>query len=141
MMGLYTAGLTLGLNLEILIPIMTSDIGWEISGLLESDVFNDTRGEFGIDGALKYIQEGPIREFRALPDAIKNQIKLLVAEFLNSKAAGKGTERIDLKQLENDLKYKRKTDLTKKFSDDFTMAIIRSGNFNLEKGLFKLRND
>lgn len=141
MMGLYTAGLTLGLNLEILIPIMTSDIGWEISGLLESDVFNDTKGEFGIDGALKYIQEGPLREFRTLPDAIKNQIKLLVAEFLNSKVAGKGTERIDLKQLENDLKYKRKTDLTKKFSDDFTMAIIRSGNFNLEKGLFKLRND
>lgn len=141
MMGLYTAGLTLGLNLEILIPIMTSDIGWEISGLLESDVFNDTKGEFGIDGALKYIQEGPIQEFRALPEEIKNQIKILVANFLNSNALGKGKESINVKELESDLRARRKTDLTKKFSDDFTMAILRSGNFNLEKGLFKLRNN
>lgn len=140
MMGLYTAGLTLGLNLEILIPIMTSDIGWEISGLLESDVFNDTQGVFGLDGALKYVQEGPIQEFRALPLEIKNQIKILVAEFLNSKALGKGREDIDIEQLKDDLQKNRKTDLTKKFSDDFTMAILRSGNFNLEKGLFKLRN-
>lgn len=141
MMGLYTAGLTLGLNLEVLIPIMTSDIGWELSGLMETDVFNDIKGQFGLDGAIDYLTTGPVQEFKALPKEIKKQIKLQVAKFLKTTdPVNYGF--INLATLERELNATKPfSDQTKKLTDDFVMSIIRRGKFNLEKSLYKLRNN
>jgi hypothetical protein len=38
-MSLYLAGLALGVSMDNLIQLMTSDLAWKITSLMESNVF------------------------------------------------------------------------------------------------------
>jgi hypothetical protein len=56
MMGLYTAGLMMGFDVDTLVEIMTSPVAWEMANMMNSNVFNDTEGIFNIDGIFNYIK-------------------------------------------------------------------------------------
>ena len=78
MVTLYLAGLALGVPLESLVKIMTSDFAWEITKLINDNVFNDNTGLSGVDAVLKYYLEGPVKAYEKLPFKLQNRIKKIV---------------------------------------------------------------
>lgn len=74
LISLYTAGLGLGFSVEDLISIVTSDFGWALNDLLQSNVFNDTQGQFSIDGVFDFLDNGPIKEYKALTSDVKKEL-------------------------------------------------------------------
>jgi hypothetical protein len=57
-----------------LISIVTSDFGWALNDLLQSNVFNDTQGQFSIDGVFDFLDNGPIKEYKALTSDVKKEL-------------------------------------------------------------------
>lgn len=83
MISLYMAGLTLGVPVDDIVKIMTSDFAWEITNLIEnSNVFNDQSGVFDFDAALDYYNRGPLREFKKLTFHQQLRIKNYVYEAM-----------------------------------------------------------
>jgi hypothetical protein len=39
---------------------MTSDFAWEITNLMDGNVFNDANGLFNVEAVLRYYNQGPV---------------------------------------------------------------------------------
>ena len=59
MIGLYTAGLSMGMDMKALNDIMTSPAGMAIMNLQKGNFITGAKGTFGIPGAIKAIVSGP----------------------------------------------------------------------------------
>lgn len=117
MMSLYNAGLMIGLDLNTLIEVMTSPVGWQINALMKSNVFNDTQGIFNIDGIFDYINNGPRTEYNRLNAGIKERIKKSVLIHLRNS-------------------YTKYKDLTiDKLNDNLVYRTLLSPRFSLSKAL------
>lgn len=59
MIGLYTAGIMSGMTIDELVKIILSPTGQILNELQKGDVFSGKQGQFGIQGAVNYINNGP----------------------------------------------------------------------------------
>lgn len=59
MIGLYTAGLSMGMDIQSLNDIMTSPAGMAVADLQKGNFITGAKGTFGIGGAVKAILSGP----------------------------------------------------------------------------------
>lgn len=98
LMSLYTAGLMVGFNINDLIGIMTSDFGWVINDLLQSNVFNDSVGQFSIDGVYDWLAKGPVKEFKALPKEVKKDLHKWAIAYRNKQAILRGEDITEFKK-------------------------------------------
>lgn len=118
MMGLYTAGLMMGFDVDALVEIMTSPVAWEMANMMNSNVFNDTEGIFNIDGIFNYIKNGPIKEYKALSKSLKESIRTAVWLYLRkSRPRSSGSLTID------------------KVTKNQIIATLKNPRFNLAKCL------
>lgn len=59
MIGLYTAGLSMGMDMQVLNDIMTSPAGIAVANLQKGNFITGKKGTFGIGGAVSAILSGP----------------------------------------------------------------------------------
>ena len=118
MMPLYLAGLALGLDLTTqLIPLMTSDLAWKISSLMNSNVFVGNQGLFDVKAVINYIDNGPLEAYKALPIVIKQQIQNSLLYYIESRTG-------------------EKLELTR--DDQVVRELIKYPSFDLEGVLYRL---
>ena len=122
MMSLYTAGLMVGFNVDELIQIMTSRFGWAVTELLQSNVFNDTQGQFSLDGVFNWLQTGPIKEFKALPSDVKKTLRGYAKAFKERASVLKGED-----------SETRQKMIKEQISDAETVRILKNPAFKLEE--------
>lgn len=84
MIGLYLAGVTLGLDVKTLINLLTSEPALKIANLIPANFFTGASGYPDVKSVLKFIKIGPkdfdldnvlnkmLRSFNELPDFFKN---------------------------------------------------------------------
>lgn len=119
MMSLYTAGLMIGFDVNTLVNIMTSPVAWEMSSLMNSNVFNDTQGIFNIDGIFDYLKNGPIQEYKALSNSLKKVVKAAVKLFyMRSRPSSKA--KYESMELDN-------------ITDTMVIAALKNPRFNLSR--------
>ena len=141
MMGLYTAGLMLGFDVETLVDIMTSPVAWEIASLMNSNVFNDTQGIFNIDGIFKYLEDGPINTYQSLSGSLKKAIKNAVHLYLRKsypfKYKNLTIDEVDINLIKSCLKNPR-FNLRKCLSDSYKNDEYKEDNLeNIQKDILR----
>jgi len=84
MIGLYLAGVTLGLDVKTLINLLTSEPALKIANLIPANFFTGASGYPDVKSVLKFIKIGPkdfdldgvlnkmLKPFNELPDFFKN---------------------------------------------------------------------
>lgn len=130
MIGLYTSGLMIGLDLDTLITIITSKTGWDFAELMTSNVFNNLEGCFDISAVLRYNNIGPTKEYDRLPYKVKkhleDSVKLWYSTFNPTY----------LEELQEVQKVKSIADIQLPVQQ--IMKVLSNKNFNLSKA-FKQR--
>lgn len=58
-LGMYVYGTSIGMDINSIVKLMTSDIGLLLNDLTKSNVFTNTKGVFSIDKVFDYLETGP----------------------------------------------------------------------------------
>lgn len=85
LLGLYTAGLSIGLDMETLIGTVMSNTGLVINRLIEGNVFN-MKKKLNLNQALDYIMNGPSLRYapKSAVTRLSNMVKTSVIELAES---------------------------------------------------------
>lgn len=88
MLAIYLAGLAVGIDMHMLIPIMTSRAGILINSLMESNIFTGNSGLFDVNAVINYIDK-PEEFIRTLSD---KSLEVVYNQY--AKIAYAGTKKI-----------------------------------------------
>ena len=86
MIGLYLAGVSLGISIPSLIKVLTSKPAMLMAELMSKNMFNHDAGQFDVKAVIRYLNDGPTDLLSGIPSEVKTTLKAIV---LNRKNEGK----------------------------------------------------
>lgn len=87
MIGLYTAGIVLGIQPDLLINIVNSPTGLLINSLMHGNVFYGQKGKYDLLSVLNYIEKSPLNDLPNMPEEVLTFIRSVADVGLNSELA------------------------------------------------------
>jgi hypothetical protein len=83
MIGLYLAGVSLGISIPSLIKVLTSKPAMLMAELMSKNMFNHDAGQFDVKAVIRYLNDGPTDLLSGIPSDVKATLKEIVKNRKN----------------------------------------------------------